>query len=217
MSVSVTVDDREPASVVAALRSHADVDAVEVRRLDAGDLVFDDVAIERKTAGDYVQSAMGRTGSDLREQVRRMVEAFDHAYVLVEGDLADVEASSPGVSGASVHGSMASITARLGVPVIPCGDAERLVDVAVRLARKHTEEPSPRPLPSGAVPSRAEPTAKRIYGCIDGIGPTTAEALYDSFPTVESLVTASEEELLGVDGIGPKRAAAIDDALRGPD
>lgn len=214
MSVSVTVDDREPPAVAAALRAHPDVEAVEVRRLLAGDIVIGSVGFERKTCEDYLRSALGRLGSDLEGQVGKMAEAYDHAYVLLEGDIADVETCWPGTPDASVRGSLASITARFGVPVIPCGTAERLVDMAVRIARKHTEEPSARPLPVGAVSDRTEPIAKRMYGCIEGIGPDTAEALYEAFPTIESALAAGEEQLRAIDGVGPKRAEAVYAALR---
>ncbi len=214
MSVAVVVDDREPEHVVAGLRAHPDVDAVTVRRLDAGDVVVGDVGFERKTAGDYLGSVLGRTGTDLEGQVAAMAEAYDRAYVLVEADLAELEAQRPGLNGSSVRGSLASITARSGVPVIPCGDGERLVDLAVRLARKHVESPAVRALSPGAVPVRNEPVAKRMYGCIEGIGPGTAESLYEVFPTVAALLDASREDLLAVDGVGPARADAVYAALR---
>lgn len=214
MVVSVVVDDREPREVIAAFETHPDVATVEVRRLATGDIVAGNVGFERKTSADYLQSALGRYGSDLREQVRKLSESYEHAYLLVEGDLADVEEHRPGVAAASVRGSMASITARLGVPVFLCGNRERLVDVAVRLVRKHDEEPSARPLSPGAVTGRTEPITKRIYGCIEGVGPGTATSLYETYPTVEAIVDATEEELRSVDGVGPKRAAAIYDAFR---
>lgn len=214
MSVSVVVDDREPAGVAAAFRARPDVSSVAVERLAAGDVAIGTVGFERKTAGDCLSSALGRTGSDLREQVRTLGEGYDHAYVLLKATLADVEAVSPGVQPAAVRGSIASITARSGVPVLPCGDRECLVDVTVRLARKHVEDPSSRPLPPGAVTARHEPVAKRMYACIEGIGPETAAALYEAFPTVESLLAATEDDLLAVEGVGPKRATAVYDAVR---
>ncbi|WP_459193101.1 helix-hairpin-helix domain-containing protein [Halosimplex sp. J119] len=217
MSVTALVDDREPDAVAAAVRAHPDVAAVDVCRLDAGDIVIGAVGFERKAVGDYLGSALGRTGTDLEAQVAALDEACEHAYVLVEGTWADLEAHWPGVAEASIRGSAASVTARFGVPVVPCGDLERLVDVAVRLARKHAEAPSARPLPTSAVPSRAEPVAKRMYGCIDGVGPTTAQALYEAFPTVESLVAADESELLAIEGVGPTRAEAIRVAFREPE
>lgn len=217
MAVTVRVDDREPAGLVAALRAHPDVAEVEVGRLAAGDVAVDGVGFERKTAADYVGSAVGRSGTDLREQVRKLREAYEHAYVLVEGDLGDVESVRPGVPPESVRGTLASITAREGVPVLPSGDRERLVDLAVRLARKHVEAPGRRPLEPSAVTRRDEPTPKRMYACIDGVGPGTAEALYEAFPTVEALAGASEGDLLAVDGVGEVRAAAILDAIRSSD
>ena len=217
MRVSVVVDDREPTSLIDAVRDHPDVREAEVVRLPAGDVVVGDVGIERKTLRDYVNSVMGRSGPDLREQVRRMKERYAHAYVLLEGDLADIEGLRTGVSPAAIRGSIASITARHGVPVIPCSDLDRLVDVAIRLGRKHDEPPSSRRLSPGAVTARREPTTKRMYGCIDGIGPELAATLYEAYPTVEALLDASVKELTTIEGIGETRARAIHDAFRSPE
>ncbi len=214
MRVPVTVDDREPASLLAAVRDHPDVAAVSTERLQAGDLAMDSVGIERKTPRDYVTSVMGRSGSYLYDQADRLRETFDHPYVLLEGDFRDLETLRTGVDPAAIRGSMASITARLSVPVIPCTDRTQLVDYAIRLARKHTETPSTRPMSVGAVASRREPTAKRMYGCIDGIGPELADTLYEHYPAVATLADATQAELLAIDGIGETRARTIQAALR---
>lgn len=214
MQVHVNVDDREPASLVRAVREHPDVASVEVIRLSAGDLAIDGVGFERKTLRDYVGSAMGRSSPDLDDQVRRLVERYDHAYVLLEGNLDGIEGLRTGVPASAIQGSIASITARLGVPVLPCSDRERLVDMATRIGRKHVEEPSTRRLPTGAITARNEPTAKRMYACIDGIGPRLAAALYESYPSVEALLSASIEELREIDGVGEGRARRIHGALR---
>lgn len=214
MQVHVNVDDREPASVVRTVREHPDVASVEVIRLSAGDLAIDGVGFERKTLSDYVGAAMGRSGPDLDDQVRRLNEHYVHAYVLLEGNLDGIEGLRTGVPASAIHGSIASITARLGVPVLPCSDRERLVDMATRLGRKHAEEPSARRLPTGAVTARDEPTSKRMYACIDGIGPRLAATLYESYPSMEALLSASIEELRTIDGIGEGRARRIHGALR---
>lgn len=213
MDLAVAVDDREPAVVVETVRSHPDVDEVECRRLAAGDLVVGEVGVERKTLSDYVRTLIGRSSPDLYDQVRRLVEAYEHPYLLLEAELpAD---GDEGVPAAAVRGSVASITARFDAPVVPCSDLERLVDLTIRLGRKHVEEPSRPALPAGAVTALDVPTTKRIYGCIDGVGPETADRLYDAYPTVAAVLDASREELTTVDGVGPERAAAIYAALRG--
>jgi len=171
------VDDRESRGVVRAVRDRLGADAVDVSRLPAADIAIGDVGLERKTLADYVNSVVGSSGTHLYDQVAKMSEAYAHAYVLLEGDLADAEAVRPGVVPESVRGSMASLTARYGAPVILCSDREPLVDVAVRIARKHGTGPSARRLPPSAVAGRTEPTAKRMYGCIEGVGPSTADAL----------------------------------------
>ncbi|MFC6769239.1 ERCC4 domain-containing protein [Natrinema soli] len=214
MRVAVTVDDREPAGLVEAVRVHPDVTAVGVERLASGDIAIDSVGIERKTLRDYVSSAMGRSGSDLADQVERMAAAYDHPYVLLEDDFAGLESLRTGVSPESIRGSMASITARHGVPVVPCTDRRQLVDFAIRLGRKHAEDPTSRRLPAGSVPGRREPTTKRIYGCIEGIGPELAATLYDRYPTVEALLEADPDELTLLEGIGPTRAEMIYAAFR---
>lgn len=214
VQVDVTIDDREPRSLIRAVREHPDVANVEVVRLPAGDLAIGSVGFERKTLSDYVGSAMGRSGSDLDDQVRRLGERYAHAYVLLEGNLDDLEELRTGVPASAIRGSIASITARLAVPVLPCSDRERLVDMATRLGRKHVEKPSDRRLPTGSVTARNEPTAKRMYACIDGIGPRLAAALYESYPSMEALLAASVEELRSIDGIGEGRARRIYGALR---
>lgn len=212
MSVVVAVDDREPTTVVETIRTHPDVDGIEVHRLVAGDVVVGDVGVERKTLGDYVNALIGRTGPDLYDQVHRLNGAYTHSYVLLEDELpADGDESVPA---AAVRGSAASITARLETPVIPCSDLDRLVDMAVRLGRKHAEDPSTPALPRGSVTALDAPTPKRMYGCIDGIGSDTADRLYDTYPTVAEIVAASPEELMAIEGVGPNRADAIHSAFR---
>lgn len=212
MTVEVVVDDREPAVVVEAVQAHRDVNAVEVRRLDAGDLVVGDVGVERKTLGDYANALVGRSGPDLYDQVRRLNEAYTHSYVLLEDELPSD--TDEGVPATAVRGSAASITARLGTPVIPCSDRERLVDMTVRLGRKHVEGPSTPALPRSSVTSLDAPMSKRMYGCIDGIGPNTAARLYETYPAVADVLPATREELTNVEGVGAKRADAIYTAFR---
>lgn len=226
LAVAATVDDREPAGVADAVRGHPDVAETRVDRLASGDLVLrpagagDDhgptVAAERKTPRDFVRSAVGRRGSDLRDQLSRLVADADHAYLLVEGDLADVERAT-GLGASAVGGTVASLMARTGVPVVFCGSQERLVDLAVRLGRKHAEAPGERALAPGAVPSRSEPTAKRMYGTIEGVGPTLAATLHGAYPTVESVLGASVEDLTELEGFGERRARAVFEALRSPE
>lgn len=67
---------------------------------------------------------------------------------------------------------------------------------------------------AGSVPSRREPTPKRMYGCIEEIGPELAATLYEAYPSVSDPLEANKAELTRLEGIGEARAAAIYAAFR---
>lgn len=195
------------------LDANPDVQSVTVTQLEAADIVVGDVGIERKSWSDYVASMEdGR----FAEQDAKM-GAYDAAYILVEGDLADTETlAHTQMSGASIRGHMASLTARddynvLGV--IPCSTLALLADYAVRLGRKHTEDPSRTYIPTGTV-GVDEPSGKQMWGCLDGVGPELAGRLYAHYGSPASFMMHNPadsfvDDLMRVEGIGEERAEAI--------
>ena len=66
--------------------------------------------------------------------------------------------------------------------------------------------------------SRTRPFARVLFGLgMRHVGKTTAEALAASYPTIDALRDASEEDLASVEGIGPKIARSVYLFLRTPD
>lgn len=214
-SVTVRVDSREPLdTVLPYLIDHSEVEEFEVAELDSGDLEIEGVAFERKTPSDYASSITDKD-DHLKDQAERMIEQYEHAYVLLEGDMSDFESlSHTRIEAKSLRGFAASLSARYGVPVIPCSDAETLVDYAIRQARKHVEDPSSSSLRvKSSVESSDEPVVKRMYGCIDGVGSETASKLHLQFPSLQDALDASVGEFETVEGIGPMTAQKIYDDL----
>lgn len=206
--VTAIVDDREPEELIVEVASHPEVEDWRVDRLDDGDIQFEDsnLIIERKTPGDFISSL---TEGHLRDQAERMAYRTDNSCILLEGELDDLFNREYGaMPEEAIRGAIASIFMREGVPTIPVGNQENLVDISVRLARKTIEDPSVRGISSGPVESD-EPFAKRVYGCIEGIGPRTAETLYDRFETIPEMADSGVEELTELEGIGPKTAEKI--------
>jgi len=65
--------------------------------------------------------------------------------------------------------------------------------------------------------SRRTPLSKIIYALgIIGVGEAAAKLLADHFGTINSLQQASQDQLRGIDGIGPVIAANIEDFFRTP-
>lgn len=209
-TVHVTIDVREPGEVTAKVSDHPEVESFDLAELPAGDLEINGVGFERKTMSDYASSLLeGR----LNEQAVKLNQRYEHAYILVEGDLVEtgnpLDAVTSNIAPESLRGSMSSLTARQGLPVLCCSNRALLADMAVRLARKHVEEKGTSFVTSGAV-GKNEPTAKMMYSCISGVGADTAETLYAEYPSMaEFMSNASVEDLQQLDGIGEKTAEKI--------
>jgi ERCC4-type nuclease len=144
-----------------------------------------------------------------------LVVMHDHGYVLLEGDMSDFEfLTHTKMDPNSLRGFAASLMARQGMPVIPCSDTETLIDMAIRIARKHIEDPSSSSLRvKSSVESSDEPVVKRMYGCISGVGPEMAAKLHLQFPSLQDALSADVSEFETIEGVGPKTAQKIHDAL----
>lgn len=230
-TVEVAVDALEPDGVWDAVVNHPEVEDAWMEQLYSGDLRIDPILFERKRLDDYVGAMVGRQDHHLEDQVSRMIEMVEDddnsitkLFVLVEGTPADVEYLRHSPSAASVRGSMAKLTA-LGVPVIPVcpwylvketpARANRvLVDMAIRIARKHREQTELLPFTTGPV-APDQSVTKQMYGVLSDIGEVTAGSLEDEFPTVADLVRATKEDLTNIDGIGEKTAESIINEING--
>jgi len=213
--VDAIVDIREPPELVEAVETHEDVESVTLDKLETGDIIIRNIGFERKTPSDYASSLTGKSDRTLANQIEKMKQGFDHSYILVEGDYIDMERlPHTKINPKSLYGSTASTEARHGIPVKFCSNMELLVDRAVRLARKHNEEPVSSNINLNSVVGNSEPFAMRVYGCIDGIGESTAELLHEHYPSVESIFEASKGDLLDIDKIGESRAETIIESFR---
>ena len=57
---------------------------IKIEQLDSGDYVYDNIAIELKTADDYINSIKNKR---LFKQVIKMAETYDYHYVIVYGNM----------------------------------------------------------------------------------------------------------------------------------
>lgn len=197
-----------------ALDNHDDVEDWELRNMDSADININGIGFERKTPSDYASSLQkGR----LESQVARMKEQYEFAYILIDGDMRDVNNLYGGMPAKSIKGSQASLTARENsgvVGVFYCSNNTELVDWAVRLTRKHLEKSGKSKFEVMPAVNPDLPTTLQMYCCIDGIGTKTAKALHENYPSIHSLVKNGDiEELQKIDGIGEKTAINIVQSL----
>ena len=206
--VQVIVDTREPNSVLGDVAAHPLVHNCEQEALPWGDLRIGDVAIERKTPRDLASSIVDNR---LFEQTRGLAEAeFSTAVVLLEGEFTEVSnLRYSTLPPTAIRGAVASVLIRAGVPTIACGDREGLIDLAVRLGQQSEREHETAFGQRQFDHDPSLPPTLAIYAAIPGIGHTRAEALYERYPSVADIVTASAADLQEIDGVGQKTAETI--------
>ena len=206
-AIHILADDRESqADVIAALRQHDGVD-VTVRRLDLGDYLLDGrLLFERKTLRDFAASLKdGR----LFEQAIRLAAAPLHKAMILEGSAHD--RANSGMRREALQGALVTLTLFLGIPLLRAADAEesaRLMLYAARQFDRITGLTPPR-LFAGKRPRGKRKTLLRILQALPGIGPGAAHNLLEEFGSVEAVLAADEQALLGVAGIGVSRAKSI--------
>ncbi len=199
----VLADTREGNSKVIRHLSEMEID-VEVKTMSVGDYqVSDEVAIERKTAKDFVDSIVDKR---LFKQANELREEFKKPIMILEGD----DLYSGFINPNAIRGSMASIALDFGISIIPTRNAQDTAAMIKRIAIREQKGEKP----AIAIRTEKKPTnmweqQTYIVESLPNIGPVNAKKLLEHFGTVSNVINASAEELQEVEGIGKKTAENI--------
>jgi len=210
-AVEIVVDQRELDSAIARDLSTREGMETRLETLAVGDYVVSDrVAVERKTVSDFLDTLTGGDRS-LFEQVGDLSRHYARPVVLIEGGGLYEERN---VHPDAIRGALASLTVDFGVSVLRTeGEGDTADLLAVLAGREQTTR-------DRAVSVHGEKSAKTlaeqqeyVVGAIADIGPVTARSLLEHFGSVEAVMTAREEDLLDVDGVGEVTAGRIRDVV----
>jgi DNA excision repair protein ERCC-4 len=206
-TIQIIADDRESQSrVIEALRRQNGAE-VSVRRLALGDYLLDErLLFERKTLCDF---AVSLKDGRLFEQGVRLAASPLHKAIILEGRAHDVPES--GMRREALQGAIVSLGLFLGIPILRSADAEESARLMLYAARQFDRIASQTPPRSfkGKRPKGKRKTQLRILESLPGIGPDTASKLLEEFGSVEAVLSANEQALLSVAGIGERRAKSI--------
>ncbi len=206
MRFSVIADDREcRGSVLEHLRSSACFDLV-VQRLSVGDYRVDNrFLFERKTLPDLILSIeSGR----LFSQALRLaeIEGLRPALVL-EGTFKDLQGC--GMAWEAIQGALVTVSLFVGLPVLRTRSPEETVRTFLYAARQG------RNIVQGALQRRGHrPKGKvalqrYLLQGLPGVGPQRAARLLDRFGSVQAVLSAAQDELAAVAGIGRHTAQRL--------
>jgi DNA excision repair protein ERCC-4 len=205
--VQVVADHREArGAVIDALRSRSDV-RVSMGRLELGDYELNGrLLFERKTLRDL---AVSLKDGRLFEQGRRLAASPLCRALILEGTSRDLPQT--GMRREALQGALITLTLFLGIPLLRSAAPEESARLMVYAARQFdaiTRGAPPR-LFAGKRPKGKRRTQLRILQALPGIGPESARRLLEKFGSVEAILAASVEDLMGVPGVGRGRAEAI--------
>jgi Fanconi anemia group M protein len=206
-AVEVVADQRELDSTIARDLSTRDGLTTRLETLAVGDYVLSDrVVVERKTVGDFLDTLLGEDRS-MFEQVGDAVRNYARPVVVVEGeDLYGQRNVHPN----AIRGALASLAVDFGASVLFTEDEADTADLLEVIARREQEDDDREVRVHGEKGSRTlDEQQEYVVSAIAEVGPVTARALLEHFGSVEAVMTASEDDLLEVDGVGPVTAERV--------
>ena len=184
---------------------------VTLRNLEVGDYVISDrLAIERKTAQDFVASIIDPE-RNLFRQLSDLSKTYEKPIMILEGRDLYTRQMNP----ASIQGALASIAVDFGIPIIPSEDKNETVSIIAMLAaREHKEGHEPK-LHGHKTARTLKEQQEYLVSAIPSVGPAVAKKLLKHFGSVERIMTASQDELQEVELVGPKIAERIRELIGG--
>jgi ERCC4-related helicase len=184
---------------------------VTLRNLDVGDYVVSDrVAIERKTAQDFVASIIDPQ-RNLFRQIADLSRSYNRPVLILEGRDLYTRAINP----SSIRGALASLAVDYGIPIIPTEDQDETASViALLAARERKEGREPKVHGHKTARTLAE-QQEYLISAIPSVGPAVARNLLKHFESIEKIMTATKEELQDVELVGPKIAERIRELVGG--
>jgi DNA excision repair protein ERCC-4 len=190
------------AALLDLARACVDFD-VQLDRLPVGDYSIDDrVIVERKTYADFATSLIdGR----LFPQAAALARCPHRSVILLEGPTLPC---LPNVHPHALRGAVISLAVMWRLPVLYARDPADSLRVLRDLARQAN-------LAGGYLkrydrkPKRLATRKLYLLQGLPGVGPELAHRLLERFGSIERVITAPEDALMQVRGVGPKKAARI--------
>jgi Fanconi anemia group M protein len=184
---------------------------VTVKSLEVGDYVISDkVAIERKTAQDFVASIIDPQ-RNLFRQMADLARTYDRPVLILEGR--DLYTSQ--MNAGSIRGAMISVAVDYGIPIIPTEDRDETASVIALLARREMREGHEPKVHGHKTARTLKEQQEYLVSAISSVGPTVARNLLKHFGSVEKIMTASSDQLQEVELVGPKIAQRIRELVGG--
>ena len=200
--IRIIVDSRELFSETVAELYSMNCEIVE-KNLAIGDYICSDrVCIERKTAEDFTASIIdGR----LFTQLKNMGEYYERPVLIIEGR----NFFSRNINPNAVYGALAACV-DFGVAIFHSSSPRETAKLIYFIAkREQLEEKRDVSFKPKLKPKNISDMQLAIVASLPFVNTVLAKRLLKHFKTPRNVFSASENELVKVEGIGEKKARAI--------
>ncbi len=202
--LSIVTDYREMNSPVVKELARLRIKVEPAQLVVADYIVSEDVAIERKTTEDFLQSLVDQR---LFRQLKDLIQEYGSPLLIIEGEkLYGLRAISPN----AIRGALASIAVDFRMPILwtktPVETA-RLLSIIAR--REQIERDKEISIKGEKAPLTISEQQEYLLSRLPGINRKLAERLLVHFGSPEHVFAATVDELQEVHGIGKKTAEKI--------
>ncbi|WP_135853275.1 DEAD/DEAH box helicase [Halorussus salinus] len=206
-TVEIVADQRELDSTIARDLSTREGVETRLETLSVGDYVLSDrVVVERKSVGDFLDTLTGGDRS-MFEQLGDATRHYARPVVILEGDGLYEERN---VHPNAIRGALSSLAVDFGASVLRTTGEDDTADLLEVIATREQEADDREVSVHGEKASKTLAEQQEyVVSSIADIGPVTARSLLEEFKTVEAVMTAREDDLLEVQGVGEVTAERI--------
>jgi ERCC4-type nuclease len=166
-------------------------------------VVSDRLVVERRTSSTFLRGIMDKT---LFTSAVYLREHWDLPVLIVEGELYNYYS---GFSPQAIRGALTSMVIEYGISVLHTEGLEETAEILGMLAKQEqTGVPEISLVPKRKADDPPD-LQRRVIEMLPGSGRVMAKALLRHFGSVQAVITASENELRAVKGVGAKTARQI--------
>ncbi|MEM4153045.1 MAG: ERCC4 domain-containing protein [Candidatus Pacearchaeota archaeon] len=197
----IIVDKREKNSLVLAELIERKQE-IKLEHLAVADYIIGDVAVERKTISDFINSMLNKR---LLRQLEELKQ-YPKQLLIIEGaddSLYEFGKLNPN----AIRGMMLSIVLNYDIPIILTKDSSETAEFLILLEKRQNKDKKEISLKAKKKAFNLAEQQQFILESFPGIGPATAKKLLKKFKTIKAIINANEKELESI--LNKNKIAAI--------